>query len=68
MKTMNKEIQKKMTPAEALNRLMDGNRRIVNRQNAGSDLMEQVQATAGGQYPFAAVLSEHQGAAVLQIP
>lgn len=53
---MKKEIQEKMTPEEALNRLLEGNRRFINKQNNKADLMEQVHASAGGQYPFAAVL------------
>lgn len=53
---MNKELQEKMTPEEALNRLLEGNLRFVDKQNSNSDLMEQVHASAGGQYPFAAVL------------
>lgn len=53
---MSKEIQDKMTPDEALNRLMEGNQRFVSKQHKKTDLMEQVHASAGGQYPFAAVL------------
>jgi carbonic anhydrase len=56
MKTMRKETQDKMTPDEALNRLMEGNQRFVSKQHKKTDLMEQVHASAGGQYPFAAVL------------
>jgi carbonic anhydrase len=53
---MNKELQEKMIPEEALNRLLQGNLRFVDKQNSNSDLMEQVHASASGQYPFAAVL------------
>lgn len=45
-----------MTPEEALNRLREGNIRFIEKQNIEADLMEQVHASAGGQYPFAAVL------------
>lgn len=45
-----------MIPEEALNRLLQGNLRFVDKQNSNSDLMEQVHASASGQYPFAAVL------------
>lgn len=56
MTTMTKEIQMKMSPEEALNRLLEGNRRFVESQSLKTDLSEQVRQTATGQYPFAAVL------------
>jgi carbonic anhydrase len=45
-----------MTPAEALDRLKEGNARFVANRQADRDLLEQVRATGGGQYPFAVVL------------
>jgi len=56
METLNKEIQQKMTPQEALQRLLDGNQRFTAKQNASRDLLQQVDETSGGQFPFAAVL------------
>ena len=56
MTTMTKTIQERMTPEEALTRLLEGNRRFVEKQHARPDLSEQVSATAEGQFPFAAVL------------
>ena len=53
---MTKEIQEGMTPEDALNRLLEGNKRFVEKQQKRPDLSEQVHATAAGQYPFAAVL------------
>ena len=49
-------MQQEMSPAAALERLAEGNRRFVERKPKETDLMEQVHATAGGQYPFAAIL------------
>src|ERR671939_660422 len=49
--------QKKMTPKQALELLKVGNERFVNGCMLNRDLREQVSASAGGQYPFAAILS-----------
>lgn len=56
MTTMTRELQEQMPPEEALNQLLDGNRRFVENQHKRPDLSEQVRTTAAGQYPFAAVL------------
>jgi carbonic anhydrase len=53
---MTKEIQQKMSPEEALDRLMDGNKRFAENRLAYPDLPEQVRGSASGQYPFATVL------------
>lgn len=52
-----KESQAAMTPALALAELNDGNARFVAGKPLHRDLPAQVAATAGGQYPFAVVLS-----------
>ncbi|HEX7315219.1 MAG TPA: carbonic anhydrase family protein [Pyrinomonadaceae bacterium] len=49
--------QAKMTPRQALELLQAGNARFVSGCMVNRDLREQVSATAGGQYPFAALLS-----------
>jgi len=49
--------QAAMTPAAALARLKDGNAKFVAGKNTPHDYPAQVHATAGGQYPFAAVVS-----------
>lgn len=54
--TQTAESQEALTPQAALDMLRDGNRRFVNGTPASRDLMEQVKATAAGQYPFAVVL------------
>ena len=56
MTTTTKEIQQQMTPDEALNRLMEGNARFLENRGKERNLTEQVNQTAEGQYPFAAVL------------
>lgn len=56
MTTMTKEKQEQMTPEEALKRLLDGNRRFVEKQHERPDLAAQVRVTSAGQHPFAAVL------------
>jgi len=56
METLNRTIQARMTPEEALARLKEGNARFVANRKAGRDLAEQVRLTASGQYPFAIVL------------
>jgi carbonic anhydrase len=48
--------QSVMTPDAALTRLKEGNARFVGKASTARDWMAQVAATAGGQYPFAAVL------------
>jgi carbonic anhydrase len=52
-----KASQAKMRPGQALELLQAGNARFVGGCMVNRDLREQVSATAGGQYPFAAILS-----------
>ena len=52
-----RQSQKKLTPAKALELLKAGNDRFVKGDMVNRDLREQVSATAGGQYPFAVILS-----------
>ncbi|HMO63869.1 MAG TPA: carbonic anhydrase family protein [Verrucomicrobiota bacterium] len=49
--------QAAMTPQLALERLIEGNERFVSGRTLNRDLGAQVRATAGGQYPFASVIS-----------
>jgi len=53
----NRQSQKKMTPKKALELLKAGNGRFVKGDMVNRDLREQVSATAGGQYPYAVILS-----------
>jgi carbonic anhydrase len=57
MKTLNKEIQSKITPRRALEILQKGNDRFVNNLKANRNLLEQVNETSEGQWPFATILS-----------
>lgn len=57
MKTLNKELQASITPRKALQILKEGNNRFVNNLKAHRDLLEQVNDTRDGQWPFATILS-----------
>ena len=57
MKANTLETQTTVTPDKALNFLKEGNQRFVNNLKANRDLLEQVNATRAGQWPFAVVLS-----------
>lgn len=54
--TQTQALQAAMTPEEALRLLREGNARFVAGTTVRRDLLEQVQETSQGQYPFAAVL------------
>ena len=55
--TQNSESQASMTPDRALELLIEGNRRFTEDQRENRNLLQQVAATTGGQWPYAAVLS-----------
>jgi len=57
MKAQTKETQDKMTPSTALQELKDGNKRFIEKKQLHRDLMQQVNETSTGQFPFATVLS-----------
>jgi carbonic anhydrase len=57
MKTLNKELQSAITPRKALEILEEGNNRFINNLKAHRDLLEQVNDTRDGQWPFATILS-----------
>lgn len=57
MKTLNKELQASITPRKALEILREGNNRFINNLKAHRDLLEQVNETRDGQWPFATILS-----------
>jgi len=57
MRTHNKESQSTMTPAMALEILQDGNKRFVSNLKFNRNLLQQVNETRDGQWPFAIVLS-----------
>jgi carbonic anhydrase len=57
MRTLNKEQQEMMSPQEALEILKSGNERFVNNLKVNRNLLQQVNETREGQWPFAAIVS-----------
>ncbi len=57
MKAHTKETQQSMTPEKALKFLKEGNQRFQNNLKANRNLLEQVNDTSEGQFPFATILS-----------
>jgi carbonic anhydrase len=57
MRVHTKETQSNLSPRMALDILKEGNDRFVNNLKENRNLLEQVNQTRDGQWPFAAVLS-----------
>ncbi len=57
MKTLNKELQASISPKNALELLKEGNKRFISNLKAHRNLLEQVNDTRDGQWPFATILS-----------
>ena len=57
MKSHTEETQATMTPEKSLQFLKDGNIRFQNNLKANRNLLEQVNDTSEGQFPFATILS-----------
>jgi len=57
MKAHTKETQATMTPEKAIQFLKQGNQRFQDNLKANRNLLEQVNDTSEGQFPFATVLS-----------
>ncbi len=57
MKTLTKEAQEKITPADAITLLKNGNRRFLEKKMQKRDFHEQIEATSSGQFPLACILS-----------
>lgn len=57
MKAHSKETQDKLTPRMALEILLEGNERFVKNLKKQRDLLDQVNDTREGQWPFATILS-----------
>jgi len=57
MKAQTKITQDSLSPKDAFNMLVDGNKRFTENLKADRDLLSQVSETSAGQYPFAVVLS-----------
>jgi carbonic anhydrase len=57
MKAHTRETQATMTPQKSLGYLKEGNQRFQNNLKANRNLLEQVNDTSEGQFPFATILS-----------
>jgi carbonic anhydrase len=57
MRTLTKELQKKITPQNALEILKIGNRRFVDNLKVNRNLLQQVNETSEAQHPFAVIIS-----------
>ncbi len=57
MKVHTSETQATVTPLKALQFLKEGNERFIKSMTAHRDLLEQVNETRDGQWPFAVILS-----------
>lgn len=57
MRTHTRESQSTVTPRTALTYLKEGNERFVTNLRANRDLLQQVNETRAGQFPFATILS-----------
>lgn len=57
MKAHTKETQSTMTPEKSLTFLKEGNQRFQDNLKAHRNLLEQVNDTSTGQFPFATILS-----------
>jgi carbonic anhydrase len=57
MKAHTRETQATMTPQKSLEYLKEGNKRFQNNLSANRNLLQQVNETTEGQFPFATILS-----------
>ncbi len=57
MKTISKNDQHNITPDQAIDLLHKGNQRFIQNLRFNRNLLQQVNETADGQYPFATILS-----------
>ncbi|RYY57040.1 MAG: carbonic anhydrase [Chitinophagaceae bacterium] len=57
MRTHSKEFRDALTPETAYEVLVEGNKRFVGNLKLNRNLLDSVEETAAGQFPFAAVLS-----------
>ncbi|WP_209331474.1 carbonic anhydrase family protein [Lunatimonas salinarum] len=57
MKAHDKKSQSSLTPQDALDYLKEGNHRFINNLRANRNLLQMVNETSDGQWPFAVILS-----------
>ena len=57
MRTLTKEMQQNLTPLKAIDLLKEGNKRFVGNLKVNRNLLQQMNETSDGQFPFAFILS-----------
>lgn len=57
MRTLTRDLQNQLTPEGGMELLKEGNKRFVNNLKINRNLLQQVNETSNGQYPFAFILS-----------
>jgi len=57
MWTLTREAQQSLTPADAIKLLKEGNIRFINNLKLNRNLLQQVNETSDGQFPFGVILS-----------
>jgi carbonic anhydrase len=57
VRTQTREVQQRLTPQKAYEILTEGNKRFVSNLRYNRNLLQQVNETSDGQFPFAIVLS-----------
>lgn len=57
MWTLTREAQQLLTPEDAIRLLKEGNKRFVDNLKVNRNLLQQVNETSEGQFPFAVILS-----------
>lgn len=57
MKTLTRDMQQSISPENAIELLISGNQRFISNLKLNRNLLQQVNETRAGQYPFATILS-----------
>lgn len=57
MRTLTKEMQQSLTPLKAIELLKEGNKRFMSNLKVNRNLLQQMNETCDGQFPFAFILS-----------
>src|SRR5690606_33460644 len=57
MRTLTREVQVHLSPEKAIQLLKDGNQRFINNLKLNRNLLQQVNETSDGQFPFGVILS-----------
>lgn len=57
MRTLTQEMQRQLSPEKGIELLKEGNKRFVSNLKVNRNLLQQVNETSKGQFPFAVILS-----------